>query len=91
VDRIWIKLGTRRYRVIPRLETRDRRDNNVERDIPCGGILGGRGHFDVIACSELEKFAKFEAAFSDDGMVFFLAGVEVSEVSLGLGIRSEFS
>jgi hypothetical protein len=91
VDRIWIKFGTRRYRVIPRLETRDRRDNNVKGDIPCGGILGSRGHFDVIARSELEKFAKFEAAFSDDGMVFFLAGVEVSEVSLGLGIRTKFS
>jgi len=38
----------------------------------------------------LEKFAELEAAFSDDGMIFFLLGVEISEICLGFGGRTEF-
>jgi hypothetical protein len=91
MDRVWIKLGTRRDRVKPRLETRDRRDDDVEGNLPCGGIHGGRGHSDIVASGELEEFAKFEAAFCNDSMVFFLACVEAPEVILGRGRRTEFS
>jgi len=40
MDRIGVKLRTRRDRVVPRLETRDRRDNDIEGNLPCSGILG---------------------------------------------------
>jgi hypothetical protein len=90
MDRGWIKLGTRRDRVIPRLEARDRRDNDVEGNIPCSSIPGSRSYFDIIPSSELEKLAKLEAALGDDGMVVFFAGVEVSEICLGFRFRSEF-
>jgi len=73
------------------LETRYRRDNDVERNFPCGGILGSRNQFDVIASSELEELAQLETAFCYNGMIFFLARVEVSEISLSLRARSELS
>jgi hypothetical protein len=91
VDRVRIKFGTRRDRVKPRLETRDRRNYDVEGNIPCGGIRSGRSRSNIIASSELKELAEFEAAFCDDGMVFFLACVEVSEVRLGGGSRTKFS
>jgi hypothetical protein len=91
VDRVWIKLGTRRNGVKPRLETRDRRDDDVEGNLPCGGIYGSRSCSDIVASGELKEFAKFEAALCNDGMVFFLACVEVSEVILGRGRGAKFS
>jgi len=91
VNRVRIKLGARRDRVIPRLETRDGRNDSVEGNIPCGGIRSSRSRSNIIASGELEEFAKFEAAFCDDGMVFFLACVEASEVSLGGGSRTKLS
>jgi hypothetical protein len=83
VNRVRIKLGTRRDRVKPRLETRDRRNYNVEGNIPCSSIRSGRSRSNIIASGELKEFAESEAAFCDDGMVFFFACVEVSEVRLG--------
>ena len=91
VNRVRIKLGTRRDRVKPRLETRDRRNYNVEGNIPCGGIRSSGSRSNIIASGELKEFAEFEAAFCDDGMVFFLAGVKVSEVRLGGGSRTKLS
>jgi len=85
VNRIRIKLGTRRDRVKPRLETRDRGNDNIEGNIPCGGIRGGRSRPNIIASSELEEFAQFEAALCDDGMVLFFACVEISEISFSRG------
>ena len=72
------------------METRDRRDNDVEGNLPWDGILGSRCLCDIIARSELEKFAKFEAALGDDGVVVVLARVEVSEISLCFGRGTEF-
>ena len=91
VDRVRIKLGTRRDRVKPRLETGDRRDDDIEGNIPRGGVRGSRSSSNVITGGELEEFAKFEAALCNGGMVFFLTCVEVSEVSLGGGSRTKFS
>jgi hypothetical protein len=91
VNRVRIKLGTRGDRVKPRLETRDRRNYNVEGNIPCGRIRSGRSRSDIIASGELKEFAEFEAAFCDNGMVFFLACVEVSEIRLGGGSRCKLS
>jgi hypothetical protein len=59
VNRVRIKLGTRRDRVKPRLETRDRRNYNVEGNIPCGGIRSARSRSDIIASGELKEFAEF--------------------------------
>lgn len=72
------------------METRDRRDDDIKGNIPCSGILGGRRFFDLVSSSKLEEFAKLEAALGDDGIVFFLAGVEISEICLGLGFRCKF-
>jgi hypothetical protein len=91
VNRVRIKLGTRRDRVKPRLEARDRGNYNVEGNVPCGGIRSGRSRSNIIASGELKEFAKFETAFCDDGMVFFLACVEVSEVRLSGGSRTKLS
>jgi hypothetical protein len=91
VNRVRIKLGTRRDRVKPRLETGDRRNYNVEGNIPCGGIRSGRGCSNIVTGGELKEFAEFEAAFCDDGMVFFLACIEAPEVRLGGGSRTKFS
>jgi hypothetical protein len=90
MDRIGVKLRTRRDRVVPRLEAGDRRDNDIKGNLPCSGILGSGSYVDAISSSELEKFAELEAAFSDDGMIFFLLGVEISEICLGFGGRTEF-
>jgi hypothetical protein len=91
VNRVRIKLGTRRDRVKPRLETRDRRNYNVERNIPCDGIRSGGSRSNIVTSGELKELAKFEAAFCDDGMVFFLVRVEVSEVRLCGGSRCKLS
>jgi hypothetical protein len=90
VDRVGVKLWARRDRVIPRLETRDRRNDDIERNLPCCGILGSRDCFDVVSGSELEEFAKLEAALGDNGMVFFFMRVEISEICLGFGLWAEF-
>jgi hypothetical protein len=73
------------------LKTRDRRDDNVERNIPCGGVMGGRGYVDIIASSKLEELANFETALSDDCVILFLACVETSEIGLSLRVGCEFS
>jgi hypothetical protein len=91
VDRVRIKFGTRRDRVKPRLETRDRRNNDVEGNLPCSGVRGSRCRSDIITGGELEEFAKFEAALCNGDMVFFLVCVEVPEVSLGRGSGTKFS
>ena len=91
MDGVWIKLRARRDRIISRLKTRDRRDDNVKGDVPCGGVLGGGSYVDVIASSKLEEFAKFEAALGDNGMIFFLVCVEIPEIRLGRRVRCEFS
>lgn len=39
------------------METGYGRNNDVERNVPCGGILGSRNQSDVIASSELEELA----------------------------------
>jgi hypothetical protein len=90
VDRVGVKLWTRRDGVIPRLETRDRRDDNIKGNLPCSGILGSRTCFDVVSGSELKEFAKLEAALGNDDMVFLLARVQISEIFLGFGVWSEF-
>lgn len=91
VDRVRIKFGTRRDRVEPRLETRDRRDNDVEGNLPCSGVRGSRSRSDIITGGELEEFAKFEAALGNGGMVFFLVCIEISEIRFGRGSGTKFS
>jgi len=90
VDRVGVKLRARRDRVVPRLETRDRRNDDIEGNLPCSDILGSRSCFDVVFGGELEEFAKLEAALGDDGMVFFLVRVEISEICFSFGVWPEF-
>jgi hypothetical protein len=90
VDRVGVKLWARRDRVIPRLETRDRRNDDIEGNLPCSDILGSRRCFDVVSGSELEEFAKLEAALGNNGVVFFLVRVEISEICFSFGFWSKF-
>ncbi len=87
VYRVRVELGTGRDGVVPRLETRNRRDNDVEGDLPGRSVLGSRGNAEVVLGRELENFGEFKTSASNDTVVLLLVGVEVLQESLSLGVR----
>ena len=89
VDRVRVELRTGRNGVVPRLKTRDRRDNDVEGDLPRCSVLGSGGNTDIVLSRELENLSELETTMGDDVVVLFLVRVEVLQESLSLGVRSE--
>lgn len=58
VDGTRVQFRARRDGVVPGLETRDSRYDDVEGNRPLGSVLRGRQLLDIVAGSELEDFAK---------------------------------
>ena len=84
-----MELRARGDRVVSRLETRDRRDDDIKGNLPGGSVLGRRGNAEVIPSCKLEDLAELEAAVSDDVVVLFLVAVEILQERLSLGGRRE--
>lgn len=84
-----VQLGAGRDRVVPWLETRNGRDNDIEWNLPCRGVLGGRIDGKIVSGSELQDFTELHAAMCDDVLVVILVCVELLQDSLCLGYGRE--
>jgi hypothetical protein len=71
-----MKLRARGDGVVTRLETGDRRHDDVKGNRPCGGVLGSRWDSRIIARRQLKNFTKLEATIGDNVVVFLLVGIE---------------
>ena len=89
VNRVGVELGTGGDRVVTRLETGDRGDDDVEWDLPRRSVLGSGENAKIVTGSELENLSELQATVVDDVVVFLLVGVEVLEERLSLRGRSE--
>lgn len=89
VDAVGVQLGRRRYGVVPRLETSDRGDDDVEGYIPSGRVCSGGNGLQIILGGILENFTEFETSIGNDGVVLFLVRAERPESGLRIWVGSE--
>ena len=72
VDRVGVKFRAGRNGVVTRLQTRDRRNDNVERNGPGRSVLLGGNGVDIVTSSQLKNFTELETAVVDNVIVLFL-------------------
>ena len=84
-----MELRARGDGVVPRLEAGDRRDNDIEWNLPRRSVLGRRDNAEIVPSCKLEDLAELEATVSDDVVVLFLVAVEILQERLSLGGRRE--
>ena len=87
MNSVGVELGAGGDRVEPRLQTRDRRHDNVEGNLPCRGVRGGGNSVEVVTGGELQDFAELHASVGHDSVVALLVRVQVLQGGLGLRCR----
>lgn len=85
VNGIGVQLGAGGDGIVPGLETRDGRNDDVEGNLPSGGVLHRGVSLEIVTCGVLQDFTELHASGSDYGRIMVLVRVQLLECSLCLG------